>query len=246
MSATPSSQLWTSLHQGSVSDRIARQILDLVAAERLRPGDRLPPERELASLLGVSRPSLREAVRSLKAQGYLDVRHGTGVFVAEPGTARTLRQALAQTEVSLAELFDMREVVEVPAAAWAARHYNPAKLDAVREAYDQLREVAQATRPDFDRLQQLDESFHLRIVEAADNRFMSQTLGVLHDMLTQGMHTTLAVPGRLEHSRREHQAVFDAIFAGDTTGARTAARAHIRGARRAALQRLREEQARAR
>lgn len=246
MSTTPPSQLWTSIHQGSVSDRIARQILDLVVAERLRPGDRLPPERELASLLGVSRPSLREAVRSLNAQGHLDVRHGTGVFVTEPGTARTLRQALAQTEISLAELFDMREVVEVPAAAWAAQRHNAVKLDAVRDAYTQLRQLAGQPQADFDRLQQLDESFHLRIVEAADNRFMSQTLGVLHDMLTQGMDTTLTIPGRLEHSRREHEGIHDAILAGDTTRARRAARAHIKGARRAALRRLREEQARAR
>jgi GntR family transcriptional repressor for pyruvate dehydrogenase complex len=71
-------------HGGSLSDRIERQIIDLVGTEALTPGDRLPSERDLAALLGVSRPSVREAVKSLEAQGWVHVRHGQGVFVASP------------------------------------------------------------------------------------------------------------------------------------------------------------------
>lgn len=76
-------EMWESLQRGRVSDLIARRILDVIAKDQLRPGDRLPPERELAATLGASRPSLREALRSLKAQGRVDVRHGSGVYVAD-------------------------------------------------------------------------------------------------------------------------------------------------------------------
>jgi GntR family transcriptional repressor for pyruvate dehydrogenase complex len=91
---------------------------------------------------------------------------------------------------------------------------------------------------DFDRLQQLDAQFHLRIVEAAGNRFLSQTLDVLQGILSTGMRTTLTIPGRLESSRRDHQRILDAVLAGDAAGARRAAKAHVAAARRAALSRL--------
>ena len=65
-------------------------------------------------MLGTSRPSLREALQSLRAQGYLEIRHGAGVFVADPATTRSLREALSTENMSLTELFDMREVLELP------------------------------------------------------------------------------------------------------------------------------------
>lgn len=226
------------LRQGSVSDLIARRILELIAADRLRPGNRLPPERELAAKLGTSRPSLREALRSLKAQGVIDIRHGSGVFVAEPAVTRSLREALVAQEVSLSELFDMREVLELPAAGWAARHHDPDQLAAVRQAFDTLMAASREEPVDWERLRDLDAAFHLRIVKAAGNRFMTQTLGVLHEILSRGMETTLRVPGRLERSRTDHQRILDALLAGDAPAARRAVTAHIQGARKAALARL--------
>ena len=87
--------MWQEIGQtGSVSDRIEKQVLALITAEDLKPGERLPSERDLAALLKVSRPSVREAVKSLEAQGRLHVRHGQGVFVATPASAKNLRAAL--------------------------------------------------------------------------------------------------------------------------------------------------------
>jgi GntR family transcriptional repressor for pyruvate dehydrogenase complex len=223
-----------------VTDLIARRIVDVIASDKLRPGDRLPSERELAAKLGTSRPSLREALRSLKAQGHIEIRHGSGVFVADHATTRTLREALFAEEMSLTELFDMREVLELPAADWAARNHDPDKLAAVKDAYEALREASLRPGIEWQRLQQLDSAFHLRIVEAAGNRFLTRTLGVLQEILARGMETTLRIPGRLERSRDDHQRILDALMAGDATAARRAARAHIRGARTAALARLQQ------
>jgi GntR family transcriptional repressor for pyruvate dehydrogenase complex len=237
-------QLWSPLRQGTVSDLIARRILEVIGSDRLRPGDRLPPERELAAMLGTSRPSLREALQSLKARGWVEIRHGSGVFVADPATTRSLREALVAEEVSLRELFDMREVLELPAAAWAAKKGDRVKLAAVQEAYQALMAADPAGAGPglgWQRLQELDAAFHQRIVEAADNRFLARTQGVLQEILAAGMVTTLRLPGRFEKSRGEHQRILTAVLSGNPAAARRAALTHINSARTAALSRLHEQ-----
>ena len=231
--------LWTPVKEGGhLTDRIVARIESLIGEESLQPGHRLPPEREMAQLLGVSRPALREAVKTLEARGQLVVRHGQGVFVGE-GQRDAVRARLADLTVSLEELFAMREVLEGPAAAWAAAVVNPAKRDVLQRALDA--EHAARRRPiDFGRLAKLDAAFHLSIVEVAENRFLHRTLGVLQEMLAAGMETTLHVPGRLEASARDHQAIFRAIADGDQAGARTAAERHIHAARDAAREQMRE------
>lgn len=234
--------MWESVAlAGTVSDRIAQQILKLIVAEEIRPGDRLPSERELAVLLGVSRPSVREAVKALEAQGRLHVRHGQGVFVAAPSAAKDLRTALARQEMTLGELFLMREVLEVPAADWAAAAGDQQRIAAAAAALEELIVASKAEPPDFTLLRQLDAAFHLRIVEAAGNRFLRQTLGVLQEMLATSMETTLEVPGRLAKSRTEHERILDALKRGDRTAARNATRRHIRSAQAAARVRLQDE-----
>ena len=139
------------------------------------------------------------------------------------------------------ELFAMREVLEVPAAGWAAENAGSADVAAIAAALKQLNRAIHADTPDFGLLQNLDATFHMRIVEAAGNRFMRQTLGVLQDMLAAGMETTLRVPGRLERSRDDHERILAAVRAGDASAARQAARRHIRAAHSAAVRRLEQE-----
>lgn len=231
---------WMPLRQGSVSDLIAERILQAIESQELKPGDRLPSERELASRLGTSRPSLREALRSLRESGHVDIKHGSGVFVADPGDSRALRDAKFAEELTLTELFDMREVLEVPATAWAARNQDRELLAKVTEAFHALDRCAGAAEIDWAELRALDSAFHLRIVEAAGNRFLTRTETVLQDILARGMQSTLRLPGRLQRSRRDHARIHDAVIAGDPVAARRAAKAHIDGARRAALKHLRD------
>ena len=197
----------------------------------------MPSERELALNLRVSRPSVREAVKSLEAEGRLVVKHGQGVFVAEPSVRKTLRASLANLDHSLAELFAMREILEVPAARWAAQRSDPLALQRIREAYDALEKACQEQPVDFEKLQKLDATFHLRIVEAAGNRLLVQSQGVLNELLETGMQTTLAIPGRMEQSRGEHRLILEGITTGDPVAASRAARTHIRRAGRAANRR---------
>ena len=162
-------------------DGLPIRIERLIAERGLRPGARLPPARELAQLLRVSRPSLREAVRTLQATGRVRVRHGSGVWLLPPDGMRALLQA---REVTLRELFAMREVLEVPGAGWAAAAPDPVAVERLRAALE-----AMARTEDPAELRRLDIEFHLTIAEMAGNRFLVRTMGVLHEMLRGGMET---------------------------------------------------------
>ncbi len=235
---------WQPLGQGILSERIRLEILRVLEAQELAPGDRLPPERELASRLKVSRPSVREAVRTLQAEGRLVVKHGQGVFVAEPAVRKSLRESMAHLDHSLGELFAMREVLEVPAARWAAERQDEAGLRAVHEALLALDEAGQAQPPDFELLQELDAAFHFKIVQAAGNRLLEQSQDVLNELLRTGLQTTLEIEGRLEKSRLEHQRIYKALIEGDARAAARAARVHVVNVRRAASDRIAKASAR--
>ncbi len=231
--------MWEPVSQREgLSERIIGQVEKLIGDESLKPGERLPPEREMAQLLGVSRPSLREAVRILQARGRLQVKHGQGVFVEAPRSERELRDALDSTEVTLSELFAMREVLEVPAAAWAAERVDDEQLHRLRATLDRINAIVTTGPVDFGRLRQLDTEFHMAVAAAAGNRFLRQTSHVLHDMLHSGMETTLTVPGRPELSRRDHERLYRALAAHDPAAARRAVRRHIRAAHSAAVRRI--------
>jgi GntR family transcriptional repressor for pyruvate dehydrogenase complex len=218
----------------SVSERVAEEILRFIEIEQLKPEDRLPAERELVELLGVSRPSVREGVKLLEARGHLAVRRGQGVFIQRPPLYLGLRHGMAEVELTLSHLFDMREALEVPAAGWAARIGSSEAIRFVEEALHELNEEAARPVKDWTRLQDLDVQFHMRIAAAAENPFLDQTLGVLNDLIREGMRTTLRYPGRIEKSRHDHEAILAALKSGDQTAARAAARRHIRAAYRTA------------
>jgi len=141
---------------------------------------------------------------------------------------------------TLGEVFAMREVLEVPAARWAAQRQDRAALAAVTAAHESLERSLKRKPPDFDELQRLDAAFHLRIVQATGNRLLEQTQGVLDELVRTGMRTTLEVPGRIEQSRLDHRRILEALLAGDAQAAADAAQAHVEGSRDAANRRLSE------
>jgi GntR family transcriptional regulator, transcriptional repressor for pyruvate dehydrogenase complex len=225
--------------------RVADQIERYVKGNGLSPGDRLPGERDLCELLGVSRASVREALRSLQTRGVVSVRHGKGVFVASPAEAERAMQRFARLrEVGMEELFAMREVLEVPAAGWAATAATDEQLQHLVVTFERLeRAVLAGSSPG--ELQAMDALLHLQIAEYASNRFLAMTQTVLQEMLARSMDTTLAIAGRPARSITEHAGIIEALLARDASRARTAARRHLPSARRAALRRVASERAQA-
>lgn len=218
--------------------RVAGQVERFIDGNGLRPGDRLPGERELCQLLGVSRASVREALRSLQARGVVLVRHGKGVFVAAPDEADlALERFTRLREVGMEELFAMREVLEVPAAGWTAAAASDEQLQDLVRTFEDLADGVQGRRPATE-LQVMDAKLHLQIAEYANNRFLAMTQTVLQEMLARSMETTLAIAGRPARSVREHAEIVEALLARDPARARAAARRHIQSSRRAALRRV--------
>ena len=215
--------------------RIATQLMDLIELKKLSPGDKLPPERQLADLLAVSRPSLREALHILQAQGLVQIKHGQGTFVQEPIVAQELRASMMTKTHGLNELFDAREVLEVPASKWAAEKATKEDIRLLRTTLNQIDTVTASHPIDFDQLQLLDAKFHLTIVGVAGNRFINQTLNVLQDVMRMSMETTLRLPGRSEISRSEHSEILMAIENGDGELASKLTLKHITGARKTAV-----------
>jgi len=215
--------------------RIAAQLQEFITLKKLAPGDKLPPERQLADLLEVSRPSLREALHILQAQGIVAIRHGQGTFVEEPHVAQELRAATLASSHDLNELFDAREVLEVPSSRWAADRATKEDIRLLRATLNQMDEVSSLKPIDYNQLQILDAKFHLTIVGINKNRFLDQTLNVLQDVMRMSMETTLRLPGRKEISRQEHYAILDAIEAGNGELAALLTHQHISGARKTAL-----------
>ena len=215
--------------------RIATQLLDIIELQKLAPGDRLPPERQLAELLEVSRPSLREALHILQAQGLVQIKHGQGTFVQEPIVAQELRATMMSKTHGLNELFDAREVLEVPAAKWATEKATKEDIRLLRATLNQIDNVTAIHPIDYDQLQLLDAKFHLTIVGIAGNRFINQTLNVLQDVMRMSMQTTLRLPGRSDISRSEHSEILAAIENGNGELASKLTLQHITGARVTAL-----------
>lgn len=215
--------------------RIANQLTELIHLQELNPGDKLPPERQLAEMLAVSRPSLREALHILQAQGLVQIKHGQGSFVQEPLVAQELRASMMSTTHGLNELFDAREVLEVPASKWAAEKATKEDIRLLRATLNQIDTVTSTNPVNFEQLQILDSKFHLTIVGIAGNRFVNQTLNVLQDVMKMSMETTLRLPGRSEISRSQHIEILAAIEAGNGELASQLTLQHITGARSTAL-----------
>lgn len=222
--------------------RIATQLMDLIELKKLSPGEKLPPERQLADLLEVSRPSLREALHILQAQGLVQIKHGQGTFVQEPIVAQELRASMMSKTHGLNELFDAREVLEVPASKWAAEKATKEDIRLLRTTLNQINTVTKSQPIDFDQLQLLDAKFHIIIVGIAGNRFINQTLNVLQDVMRMSMETTLRLPGRSEISRSEHNEILTAIENGDGELASKLTLKHITGARKTAVADAKEKE----
>lgn len=218
-----------------------RGLLDYIESANLKPGAKLESERELARILGISRPSLREAIQVLQAQGRLVSKHGVGVFVLDEEVGGRIKDAYLSQRHTIEELFQMREILEAPAVEWAAERRSDEQLLEIKRALGRLRDALKEDPIDFDRVRELDMEFHLVIVRSAQNRFLNQTLGTLQEIMRHSMDNTLKLPGRIDQSEEEHRIILEAIENRDPINARLMIIQHIHNARDAWAKFLKSE-----
>lgn len=198
-----------------------------------RAGDRLPSERELVELLGVSRVSVREAMRSLEALGMVEIQHGRGVFVSEnyaDAYAVPFGRWLSAHHDEVQELLRVRGALDELAAERAAERRDPDGLERVQAACREFRAAAEATDVSLERLAELDERVHVSIGEAASD-LLGNLLQELHTVLRESRYVALAPAGRPQKSAEDHDRMLAAILDGRGEDAREAVREHIRSTR---------------
>ncbi|MGS1001355.1 FCD domain-containing protein [Burkholderia glumae] len=219
----------------SLASSLAEKIEMLIDSRHLKPGDRVPAERDLAADLGVSRSSLREAIHQLISRGRLVSRHGQGTFVAAPDAAKPLRAALlpiaplARSETGYwADVMEIRRSLEGEAAFFAALRANADDKMLLTAAY---RAAANAPSGDPVIHAKADAAFHMSIARASHNvvlhQVMSGLLGLLEVSISESLRKLYGLPGIIELLDGQHQQIFESILGGRVDEARRAAAAHL-------------------
>lgn len=213
------------VRRNKVYEEVARQIERLIL-KKLQPGDKLPSERELAETLGVSRSSIRDAIRSLELMGMVEPRQGAGTIVREISSeslVNPLANAIKRKDELIGELLDFRLMLEPPLAARAATRVS---ADEITE----MEEILQRQSDKHNRGEAAvaeDSEFHYAIALASGNSVVLKVLDILMDLLRDTRERSLQVDGRLQRSLAGHRRILAALKRHDAEAAKAAMRRHI-------------------
>lgn len=222
----------TTIKRTQRSEQIRRQIEDAIRSGDFGPGERLPSERELVETFGVSRVSVREAIRSLEALGFVKVYQGRGVFVTDrrSGLGEPMARWLDLHRDEVLELLGVRGALDEFAAQLVVENFNEDKVSGIVAAHEAFVAVATEGASTAD-LVPLDIDFHIAIAEACGNRLLYDLLSDLHSYLAESRYLALGPPGRPQQSASEHALIVEAIQNRDAAMARLATSRHISSVR---------------
>jgi DNA-binding FadR family transcriptional regulator len=224
MISTTDSNPFQSLQSEKFSEQISRQLLQKIVEGHYKPGDRLPAERDLATIFNVSRVVVRESISSLEAKGIVDVRQGRGTTVNPVDEWNTLDPQvllLLHGDEVFDQLMETRWIIEPEMAALAAERIKEEELEALRSCSE---------LPEDDSLEEhvaRDMNFHLLIAKATHNPVLLMVLTSTSDLLQEGRRRIFIVPGELAKARKWHHAIYTAIEQRDPLAAREAMAGHM-------------------
>jgi GntR family transcriptional repressor for pyruvate dehydrogenase complex len=196
-------------------ERIVQRIHTLVVDDGLGPGDRLPTERELAALLGVSRASVSQALVALEVVGFVDVRHGDGIFLTSRAQTPSIIDEFRAHRDRLPAIIEARVALEVPLARLAAERRTEADLLALNAAL----EIMEAEVGSGHRGSDGDERFHAAIAAAGHSELLARFMAEISGLVRETRLESLGQPGRGKRSLQDHRRIVDAIADGDPQGA---------------------------
>ena len=217
----------TSLVREPVSDQVIAQLLGMVKAGNLKAGDRLPPERDLAESFGVSRPTIREAVRALAALGVLTTRQGGGIRVSNLRAETLLGPLqffLSLEETSIDELYDARQLIEGGIAHRAASAATAEDIAYLRDLISQQKDVVDDPQV----YRKLDSDFHQHIHLLAANPFLTRAASSLNILGLEFRTVASESPQVIAQSLLDHAAIVGALERNDADAAEAATRDHMR------------------
>lgn len=208
--------------------RLYEQVLDRLrdfrAEAGLVTGDRLPPERELAQRLGVSRASVKQAIVVLEVQGLVETRHGGGTYLLTDGLDTEPVDRLMDRRGRLPDVLDAREALETRLAALAAERRTEADVAAITAALDHMAAEIDSGEHGVEG----DRRFHAAVTAAAHSPLLAQFMKSIAEQITESRNESLRQPGRPSKSLAQHHRILDAIAAGTPGKAAEAMRRHVR------------------
>jgi len=207
------------------------QIMNLIENNKLKPGDKLPPERELAEKLSISRGSLREAFRVLESRGLIKSKPGGGRYIREirkNGYSNTKNIILSLEKSSILELLEAREIFEVKIAKIAAQRATVEDIELIEQVLNKMNEEEELK---YDKETESDTEFHLAIASASHNFVFTNIIRLHLDLLKGTREKTQQIPGRREERWSEHHAILQAIKEHNTKKAGEAMLRHLRNVR---------------
>jgi len=213
------------VRRNKVYEEVAKQIERLIL-NKLKPGDKLPSERELAEMLRVSRSSIRDAIRGLELMGLVEPRQGAGTIVRELSTESLVNpfaNALMRRQEMVSELLDFRKMLEPPLAARAATHASPEEISEM----DEILQRQEAKLFHDETCIAEDAEFHYNVALASGNSVVLKVLDILMDLLRDTRERSLQVKGRAQKSLAGHRRILAAIKRHDGEAAKVAMRRHI-------------------
>jgi GntR family transcriptional repressor for pyruvate dehydrogenase complex len=224
-----STALGGTIKSSTVMAEVTRRLLDYIAGGAVAQGDRLPPERQLADLMGVGRSAVREALAALEILGIVTVRPGSGTYVSG-GTSELLPQTLSWGILLRAdktrELIEVRHGLEVQAARLAAIHAGEASLRRLAEHTDTM----ERSLDDYSRFVTADMLFHQELAAAADNGLLRDILQTVRSLIRVWVERALNDGGHAKLTVAEHRAILAGIEARDPEAATEAMNRHMRSA----------------
>jgi GntR family transcriptional regulator, transcriptional repressor for pyruvate dehydrogenase complex len=227
--------------QEALYKRIASHVRELIETKQLRPGERLPAERDLARMLGVSRVPIREAMRTLSAQGLVEIRRGQGMFVASSSVEATVDQltnALLKQRDLLSELFAVRRLLEPASAQWAAARREPEDVAKLERLLADMERAGNQDPPDYETIGERDTQLHVEIAAAANNRVLVRIMQAIQDLHREQLETSLRYRDRVHDTHKDHSRIVRAIVAGDPVEARSAMLDHLASGEAATMARI--------
>lgn len=220
------SQLFSPIKKTRVYEEIVAKIKEMITKGKLTDGDQLPVERELAEIFKVSRSSVREALRSLESQGFIESRQGDGTYIASNSVeslVRPLATVIFSEKDEQMELLEMRRMIEPQIAYFAAERATEEEIDMMGKTLEiQEQEVAKGGFG-----MDVDKKFHYIMAKATKNKIILRIMDNIMDLLSETRDRYLQVEGRPKKSIARHRKILGAIKARDRRRAQTLMEEHL-------------------
>ncbi|WP_210546078.1 GntR family transcriptional regulator [Rhodoferax sp. PAMC 29310] len=203
------------LSHRALYEEVAELLRQRIFNRELEPGSWID-ELKIADAYGISRTPLREALKVLAAEGLVTMKVRRGAYVTEV------------SEQDLAEVYHLLSLLESDAAGVVAHNATDAQLESLKELHDELEAAALPAQLDRERFFEVNERFHMRVLEIANNRWRNQMVSDLRKVMKLNRHNSLLKSGRIDESLQEHRALMAALLAKDATLATTRVQEHFR------------------